>query len=100
MNAWIVAACVLLPAGMGPCLWRACRGEAAQRLAGMSLASVVAVAVFLLAARGLHRTSYVDVALVLAVLAPAGTLVFARCLAGGTGSTPSEWRRTGDEGRG
>jgi multisubunit Na+/H+ antiporter MnhF subunit len=61
----------------------------------MSLAGVLAVAVFLLVARGLHRTSYVDVALVMAVLAPAGTLVFARCLAGGSGRTPGEWRRTG-----
>jgi multisubunit Na+/H+ antiporter MnhF subunit len=42
-----------------------------------------------------HRTSYVDLALVGSVLSPAGTLVFARCLAGGTGSTPGEWRRAG-----
>ncbi|WP_329129953.1 monovalent cation/H+ antiporter complex subunit F [Streptomyces sp. NBC_01476] len=100
MNAWIVAACVLLPAGLGPCLWRACRGEPAQRLAGMSLAGVMAVAVFLLVARGVHRTSYVDVALVMAALTPAGTLVFARCLAGGSGQTPQQWRRAGDQGRG
>ncbi|MFC4031924.1 monovalent cation/H+ antiporter complex subunit F [Streptomyces polygonati] len=99
MNAWIVVACVLLPAGVGPCLLRATRGEPAQRLAGMSLAGVMAVAVFLLAARGLHRVSYIDVALVLAVLAPAGTLVFARCLAGGTGLSPRDWRRTAERGR-
>jgi multisubunit Na+/H+ antiporter MnhF subunit len=53
----------------------------------------MAVAVFLLAARGLHRVSYVDLALVLAVLSPAGTLVFARCLAGGGGEAPGEWGR-------
>lgn len=93
MNAWLLAACVLLPAGLGPCLWRACIGEPAQRLAAMALAGVMAVAVFLLVARGLHRTSYLDLALVGSVLAPAGTLVFARCLAGGTGRTPGEWRR-------
>lgn len=85
MNAWLLAACVLLPAGLAPCVWRACRGEPARRLPAMALAGVMAVAVFLLTARGLHRTSYVDVALVTAVLTPTGTLVFARCLAGGTG---------------
>lgn len=89
----MVGACVLLPAGVGPCVWRACRGEAGQRLVGMALAGVMAVAVFLLAARGLHRVSYVDLALVLAVLSPAGTLVFARCLAGGGGEAPGEWGR-------
>jgi multisubunit Na+/H+ antiporter MnhF subunit len=86
----MLGACVLLPAGMGPALWRACRGEAGQRLVGMTLAGVMAVAVFLLAARGLHRVSYMDVALVLAVLSPVGTLVFARCLAGGADEVPGE----------
>jgi multisubunit Na+/H+ antiporter MnhF subunit len=95
VNVWLLAACVLLPLGVGPCLWRACRGEPRERLAGMALAGVMAVAVFLLVARGVHRTSYVDLALVGSVLAPAGTLVFARCLAGGTGGTPGEWRRAG-----
>lgn len=95
MNAWLLAACVLLPAGMAPCLWRACRGGPAQRLAGMAMGGVVCVAVFLLTARGLHRTSYNDLALVTAVLAPAGTLVFARLLAGGEGPPP----RPADPGR-
>jgi multisubunit Na+/H+ antiporter MnhF subunit len=95
VNGWLWAACVLLPCGMGPCAWRACRGEAAQRLAGMALGSVVATAFFLVAARGLHRTSYTDVALVLAVLSPAGTLVFARCLAGGTGTGSGPHVRNG-----
>jgi len=84
VNAWLVAACVLLAAGMGPCLWRACRGEPAQRLLGVTLGGTAAMGVCLLIARGVQRPSYVDVALVLAVLSPAGTLVFCRCLAGGT----------------
>lgn len=100
MNGWLWAACDLLPAGVGPCAWRACRGEAAQRLPAMALAGVVATAVFLVAARGMHRaSSYTDVALVLAVLAPAGTLVFARCLAGGSGSPGSAPRPPAAEGR-
>lgn len=94
MNAWLLAACVLLPAGMGPCLWRACRGEPAQRLTGITLGGTVASVVFLLTARGVHRTSYVDLALVLAVLSPAGTLVFCRCLAGGA-QPGSDEARTG-----
>ncbi|NJP45774.1 monovalent cation/H+ antiporter complex subunit F [Actinacidiphila epipremni] len=97
MNAWLLAACVLLPAGVGPCVWRACRGEPAQRLTATSLAGTMAVAFFLLAARGLHRTAYVDVALVTAVLAPTSTLVYARCLAGGAG--PSGERRETAAGR-
>ncbi|MFJ9847379.1 monovalent cation/H+ antiporter complex subunit F [Kitasatospora sp. NPDC101155] len=38
--------------------------------------------VLLLLAQGFSRTSYTDLALDLAVLAPAGTLVFTRLLAG------------------
>ncbi|WP_327287149.1 monovalent cation/H+ antiporter complex subunit F [Streptomyces sp. NBC_01198] len=98
MNAWLLAACVLLPAGLAPCVWRACVGEPARRLPAMALAGVMAVAFFLLAARGLHRTSYVDVALVTAVLSPTGTLVFARCLAGGAGR-PADPTRDGPGGR-
>ncbi|WP_405578781.1 monovalent cation/H+ antiporter complex subunit F [Streptomyces sp. NBC_01190] len=98
MNAWMTAACVLLPAGVGPCLLRAFRGHPAERLAGMSMVGMLAVAVFLLVARGVHRSSYVDVALVMVVLTPAGTLVFARGLAGGTGRRPGDWRGLGERG--
>ncbi|RKN40846.1 monovalent cation/H+ antiporter complex subunit F [Streptomyces hoynatensis] len=83
MNAWLLAVCLLLPAGLGACAWRACRGEPAQRLAGITLGGTLCVAVLMLTAQGLHRTSYQDLALVLALIGPAGTLVFARCLAGG-----------------
>ncbi|MEW2516771.1 monovalent cation/H+ antiporter complex subunit F [Actinacidiphila alni] len=93
MNAWLLTACVLLTAGMPPCVWRACRGAPDQRLTGMALGGTVATAVFLLTARGLDRASYVDLALVLAVLSPTGTLVFCRCLAGGA----RQPRRTGAE---
>ncbi|MBY8882751.1 monovalent cation/H+ antiporter complex subunit F [Actinacidiphila acidipaludis] len=98
MNAWLISASVLLAAGMGPCLWRACRGDPAQRLLGITLGSAVAIAASLLIARGVERTSYVDVALVLAVLSPAGTLVFCRCLAGAgrprAGNAPAGRGRT------
>ncbi|WP_371614329.1 monovalent cation/H+ antiporter complex subunit F [Streptomyces sp. NBC_00454] len=82
MNAWLLAAVVVCSAGLAPCLWLAARGAAQYRLVGISLAGTLAAVVFLLLARGFHRDSYGDLALVLAVLAPAGTLVFTRFLAG------------------
>jgi multisubunit Na+/H+ antiporter MnhF subunit len=80
VNAWLLAALVLVVLGLGPSAWVACRGPATQRLAGVNLASVLTAVLFLLLAQGFGRSSYVDLALVLAVLAPAGTLVFTRLL--------------------
>ncbi|WP_255952073.1 monovalent cation/H+ antiporter complex subunit F [Streptomyces odontomachi] len=82
MNAWLLAAAFLVPGGLVPPLWLACRGPVEQRIAAMSLASTVMAAVFLLLTEGFGRPAYIDVALVLAVLAPVGTLVFARCVEG------------------
>lgn len=81
MNAWLIASLLLVALGLGPCLWVACRGEAARRLAGTNLAAVLTTVLFMLLAQGFTRSSYLDLALVLAVLAPAGTLVFTRLLA-------------------
>lgn len=80
MNAWLWGAAVLLAFGLGPALWCACRGPAAERLAGMAFAGLLGAVVLLLLAQGFGRSSYVDLALVLAVLSPAGTLVFTRLL--------------------
>ncbi|MFD0279442.1 monovalent cation/H+ antiporter complex subunit F [Kitasatospora sp. NPDC127111] len=82
MNAWLLAAAVLAAGGLGPCLLLGLRGEPRQRLAGLNLAATVTAAVLLLLAQGFGRPSYTDLALDLAVLAPAGTLVFTRFLAG------------------
>ncbi|MEU9040667.1 MULTISPECIES: monovalent cation/H+ antiporter complex subunit F [unclassified Kitasatospora] len=82
MNAWLLAAAFLAVGGIGPCLLLGLRGEAQRRLAGLNLAATVASAVLLLLAQGFSRSSYTDLALDLAVLAPAGTLVFTRFLAG------------------
>ena len=46
MNAWLLAALVLFPCGLGPCVWVACRGPAAQRLAGANLATVLTTVLF------------------------------------------------------
>lgn len=82
MNAWLLATAALLTLGVPPCMWAAGRGTAVERLAGLSLATTVVTAVLLLTAQGFGRGSFVDVGLVLAVLGPAGTLVFARFLGG------------------
>ncbi|MCQ4084102.1 monovalent cation/H+ antiporter complex subunit F [Streptomyces sp. RB6PN25] len=82
MNAWLLATAVLLTLGLPPCLWAASRGPAHERLAGLNLATTVATVLFLVTAQGFGRSSYADLALVLAVLGPAGTLVFARFLGG------------------
>lgn len=80
MNVWLWAATVLLVAGMAPCLMVTLRSDALGRLVGLELAGVVATVVLLLLARGLGRTSYIDLALVLSLLSFAGSLVFARFL--------------------
>ncbi|MFB7129347.1 MULTISPECIES: monovalent cation/H+ antiporter complex subunit F [Streptomycetaceae] len=82
MNAWTAAALVLLAIPAPTCLWVAARGTAVRRLLGASMLSTVAGAVFLLLPMAYDRSSYQDLALMLAVLAPAGTLVFARFVAG------------------
>ncbi|MGW7442009.1 monovalent cation/H+ antiporter complex subunit F [Kitasatospora sp. NPDC054795] len=82
MNAWAVAALVLLAAPVPACLWVVARGTAVRRLAGASLLSTIVGAVFLLLPQAYDRSSYQDLALMLAILAPAGTLVFTRFVAG------------------
>ncbi|MET9080152.1 MrpF/PhaF family protein [Streptomyces sp. NPDC004232] len=82
MNAWLLATAVLLTLGMPPCVWAAGRGSAVERLAGLNLATTVVTSVLLLTAQGFGRSSFTDLGLVLAVLGPAGTLVFARFLGG------------------
>ncbi|MCQ4042693.1 monovalent cation/H+ antiporter complex subunit F [Streptantibioticus rubrisoli] len=82
MNAWLVASAVLLTLGLPPCLWQVYRRTPQERLAGLNLAATMCSAILLLFTEGFNRSSYVDLPLVLAVLAPAGTLVFARFLGG------------------
>ncbi|SEL27010.1 Multisubunit Na+/H+ antiporter, MnhF subunit [Streptacidiphilus jiangxiensis] len=82
MNSWAVAALVLLVVAGPACLWVVARGATVRRLAGASLLSTVIGAVFLLLPQAYDRPSYQDLALMLGVLAPAGTLVFTRFVAG------------------
>ncbi|MFF7726726.1 MrpF/PhaF family protein [Streptomyces sp. NPDC008001] len=88
MNWWLAAACALIAGGLGPCLWAAARGAAGQRVVAQNMATLLLCLVFLLLAQGYGRPSYVDLALVIAVLGPAGTLVFTRLLGDEIGERP------------
>jgi multisubunit Na+/H+ antiporter MnhF subunit len=80
VNAWLWAATALLVVPSGPALLVAARGSALSRLVGLELLSATLVLVLLALSQGYARTSYLDVALVLAILSFTGTLVFTRLL--------------------
>lgn len=81
MNGWILAATILLGAGLTAALWGVASGPLSRRMAAQNLTTAVACPGLLLLAQGYDRPSYVDLALLLALLGPVGTLVFARLLA-------------------
>ncbi|MEU9716446.1 monovalent cation/H+ antiporter complex subunit F [Streptomyces sp. NPDC047976] len=82
---WSAAALVLLAAVWPVCLWAAARGSAVRRLAGLCLAGTATGALLLLLPMAYGRSSYQDLALVFAVLSPAGVLVFTRIAGSGPG---------------
>ncbi|MHA7959216.1 MrpF/PhaF family protein [Streptomyces sp. L500] len=97
MNGWLAAAALLLIAGVGPSLWNAARGAPGRRVVAQNYATLLLCLVFLLLAQGYGRPAYVDLALVISVLGPAGTLVFARLLLAGeeeAGEPPGTRRLT------
>jgi multicomponent Na+:H+ antiporter subunit F len=71
---------VLLVGGLGPCLLAVSRGDGVARLAALNVAGPLTVLLCLVLAAAFQRSSYVDVALVLAPVSFAGTLVYARFL--------------------
>ncbi|CAM5289347.1 hypothetical protein SXANM310S_03240 [Streptomyces xanthochromogenes] len=81
MNGWLVAATVLLAVGFGPVVWGVATGPLGRRVVAQNFGTSVVCLVMLLLSQAYARPSYVDLALVLAVLGPAGTLVYARLLA-------------------
>jgi multisubunit Na+/H+ antiporter MnhF subunit len=81
VNGWILAAVVVLVAGVGLTLWGVATGPLRRRATAQNLSTALACPALLLLAQGYDRPAYVDLALVLAVLGPVGTLVFARLLA-------------------
>ncbi|MGP4045797.1 MrpF/PhaF family protein [Streptomyces sp. 2A115] len=81
MNGWTVTATVALGGGGAAAVWGVSTGPLRRRAVAQNLSTTVVCAGLLLLAQGYARPSYVDVALVLALLGPIGTLVFARLLA-------------------
>jgi multicomponent Na+:H+ antiporter subunit F len=79
VNVWLIAATVLLT-GLVPCLWVAMRGSIVGALAALELASTLTTLALVLIAQGLHRDSFMDLALVSALLSFAGALTFTRFL--------------------
>jgi len=94
VNGWILAAAVLLGAGVGATVWGVATGPLRRRVVAQNLCTAFACPALLLLSQGYDRPSYVDLALVLALLGPVGTLVFARLLADELSEDPpSAWGR-------
>ncbi|MGV9993789.1 MrpF/PhaF family protein [Streptomyces sp. NPDC003374] len=81
MNGWLLAAALVLAVGLGSTLWGVSTGPLARRVTAQNLSTALVCPGLLLLAQGYGRPSYVDLALLLALLGPVGTLVFARLLA-------------------
>ncbi|WP_055490998.1 monovalent cation/H+ antiporter complex subunit F [Streptomyces sp. TP-A0356] len=81
MNGWTLTATIALGAGVGAAVWGVTTGPLRRRVVAQNLSSALACPGLLLLAQGYGRPAYVDLALVLALLGPVGTLVFARLLA-------------------
>ena len=79
MNAWLFAATALLLA-LVPCGLVCVRGRTMERLVALELAGLVTTLVVVLLAEGHGRLSLYDLALALALLSFASTLVFAHFL--------------------
>lgn len=83
MNEWILAATVLFVGGLVPLAIAGCVHDPMSAAAALNLGGPVAALVLLLVAEGLHRQPFVDLAVVLAVVSFAGSVIVARFL---------EWR--------
>ena len=79
MNCWIVTALALLVC-MVPCFLLCLRGDAMSRLVGLEAGSTMAVMVLLALTEAFNQSSFVDLALTLALLTYGSGLVFARFL--------------------
>jgi multisubunit Na+/H+ antiporter MnhF subunit len=81
VNGWILTATIVLALGVGATVWGVATGPLRRRVVAQNLSSAVACPGLLLLAQGFARPAYLDLALLLALLGPVGTLVFARLLA-------------------
>jgi multisubunit Na+/H+ antiporter MnhF subunit len=76
VTVWMDAVLALTPAFAVPAI-AACRGKIADRLVAVQLAASVAGIMLVLMSFAFDQTSYVDLALALALLTLPGTLVMA-----------------------
>lgn len=79
MNCWIVTALALLVC-MIPCFLLCIRGDTMSRLIGLEAGSTMAVIILLVLTEVVNQSSFVDLALTLALLTYGSGLVFARFL--------------------
>jgi multisubunit Na+/H+ antiporter MnhF subunit len=79
MNEWQIAAIVVL-AALVPCVIVCVLAGATDALAAVEVAGTLACTGLMLLAEGLHRQSFIDLAVVLAFLSIVGALVFARMM--------------------
>ncbi|WP_191876743.1 monovalent cation/H+ antiporter complex subunit F [Streptomyces filipinensis] len=95
MNGWILAATVCLGGGGAAALWGVTTGPPARRVVAQNMTTSALCPALLLLSQGYGRPAYVDLALLLALLGPVGTLVFARLLGDDLeGGRPSAWGLT------
>ncbi|MEV5879050.1 monovalent cation/H+ antiporter complex subunit F [Streptomyces sp. NPDC052101] len=95
MNGWILAATAELGGGGAAALWGVTTGPPARRVVAQNMTTSALCPALLLLAQGYGRPAYVDLALLLALLGPVGTLVFARLLYDDlAGGRPSGWGLT------
>jgi multicomponent Na+:H+ antiporter subunit F len=79
MNEWLVAAAVIV-VGLVPCLALCALGKPLDGLIGLEVGGILTCTVLMLLAEGFHRQSFIDLAVVFAVLNFGGGLAFARIL--------------------
>lgn len=79
MSPWLIAATVLLVSLLGP-LWVCVRAPIMDAVVALQLAGVVMSTVLLLVAEGFHRSVLMDPAIVLALMAFIGSLIYVRLL--------------------
>ena len=79
MNLWM-AASVVLACGFVPCVWVCARADVGSALAGLSVASVIAVVMLITLTMALARPPFIQLGVVLAPLAILGSLTFVRFL--------------------
>ncbi|MGN6377525.1 MAG: monovalent cation/H+ antiporter complex subunit F [Gaiellales bacterium] len=79
MNAFLIAATVML-AGFVPILAVCVRGRPMDAVVALELGGALVTTVLLCLAEGFHRSIYLDVPIMAAVLSAVGGLIFARFL--------------------